>query len=375
LRDALAGAAGLNSYGPVAGDLGLRTAAAGWFTRRGLPTDADAIVATPGSKAGLYALLRALPGDVVLPQPAWVSYAPQARLLGKQVIAHPIPAVAGGVPDPAGLSEALEVQRSRGLDPGILVLTIPDNPTGTYAPADLAARVVELADREGLTIVVDEIYRDLAYDPADLPSVASLAPEVTFVTTGLSKAQALGGWRFGLVRVPDNDLGHGTRLRLHALASEVWSCVPAPIAAAARVAYEDPPELISYVGDARAAHRTLCTAVYEIVQRAGLSCRPPQAAFYLYPSVPTDVARHSSDLDAAGDLLDCHGIAVLPGSAFGDDPGSVSFRLATSLLCGTSDEERWETLRAAREGTLLSLPRISGVLDRIETGLRALTGR
>ncbi len=375
LRDALAGAAGLNSYGPVDGDVELRTAAAGWFTRRGLPTDAEAIVATPGSKAALFALLRALPGDVVLPRPAWVSYAPQARLLGKHVIPHPIPAVAGGVPDPAGLAEEIEAHRSRGLDPGILVLTVPDNPTGTYAPADLVARVVEVADREGLTIVVDEIYRDLAYDPGDVPSVARLAPEVTFVTTGLSKALALGGWRFGLVRAPDNDLGHRTRLRLHALASEVWSCVPAPIAAAARVAYEEPPELIGYVDDARTAHRTLCTAVYEIVERAGLSCRPPQAAFYLYPSVPADATRHCSDLEMAADLLDRHGIAVLPGSAFGDDPAGLSFRLATSLLCGADDEQRWESLRAAREGTLTSLPRISRLLDRIETGLQALLGR
>src|SRR5437763_239239 len=99
LSRALAAAAHLNSYGPGDGDAGLRTAAAGWFTRRGLPPDGDAIVATPGSKAGLFALLHALPGDVVLPRPAWVSYAPQARLLGKHVLPHPIPAIAGGVPD------------------------------------------------------------------------------------------------------------------------------------------------------------------------------------------------------------------------------------------------------------------------------------
>jgi aspartate/methionine/tyrosine aminotransferase len=198
---------------------------------------------------------------------------------------------------------------------------------------------------------------------------------VTFVTTGLSKALALGGWRFGLVRVPDNDLGHRTRLRLHSIASEVWSCVPAPIAAAARVAYEEPPELIDYVDNARAAHRILCTSVYDIVKRAGLSCRPPQAAFYLYPSVPPGMTTHSSDLDAATDLIDRQGIAVLPGSAFGDDPAALCFRLATSLLCGTNDDERWETLRAAREGSVVSLPRISSLLDRIETGMQALARR
>jgi aspartate aminotransferase len=372
LGRALAAAVHLNSYGPVGGDVGVRSAAAGWFTRRGLPTDRDAIVATPGSKAALFALLRALPGDVVLPRPAWVSYAPQARLLGKHVVPHPVPATAGGVPDPATLADALDASRARGIDPRILVLTIPDNPTGTYPPADLVARVAELADRYGLTIVVDEIYHDLAYNPGEVPSVACLAPEVTFVTTGLSKALALGGWRFGLLRVPDNELGHDTRLHVHAIASEVWSCVAAPIAAAARVAYEEPPELISYVDDARAAHRILCTAVYDIVRRAGLSCRPPKAAFYLYPFIPEGTATHSSDLDAATDLIDRHGIAVLPGSAFGDDPASLSFRLATSLLCGASDDERWETLRAAPDGSLLSLPRISRLLDRIDTGLQAL---
>ena len=110
-----------------------------------------------------------------------------------------------------------------------------------------------------MTIVVDEIYCELAYHPVDVPSVAGLAPEITFVTTGLSKSLALGGWRFGLVRVPDNDLGHRTRLRLHAIASEVWFCAPAPIAAAARVAYDEPPELTSYIDDARAVHRILRT--------------------------------------------------------------------------------------------------------------------
>ncbi len=367
LREELAAAAHLNAYEPVAGGAELRAAIASWFERRSLPTDADSLLVTPGSKAGLFGLLMALPGDVVLPCPAWVSYAPQAELLGKRVIRHPIPAVAGGIPDPATLAASLAEQRSRGLDPGILVLTVPDNPTGTYPPSELMAQLAEVARAEGLAIVADEIYRELAYVP-EVPSIAAMAPERTFVTTGLSKAQALGGWRFGVVRVPASELGERTKARLRAIASEVWSAVPSPIARAARVAYEEPPELTSYLEDGRRVHRALATAVHELVERVGMSCRPPQAAFYLYPGLPEGP---ESDREVAARLLERSGIAVLPGSAFGDDPAARRLRLATSLLCGADEAERWEALDAAREGQLLSLPRIERTLGRIEDGFRA----
>ena len=62
LRAALARAAGCNSYGPVAGQAALRAAAAGYWARRGLPTDADAVVCGPGSKALLFGLMAAIGG-------------------------------------------------------------------------------------------------------------------------------------------------------------------------------------------------------------------------------------------------------------------------------------------------------------------------
>ena len=89
-------------------------------------------------------LLAVLPGDVVLPRPSWVSYAAQAALAGKRVIDVPIAAEAGGVPDPAALREALAAARAAGQRPGILVLTVPDNPTGTRL-ASLVDEVCEVA--------------------------------------------------------------------------------------------------------------------------------------------------------------------------------------------------------------------------------------
>src|SRR5262249_14454797 len=93
LAEALAAAAGRNAYAPVAGLPELREAAAGYWTRRGLPTSAGAVVCGPGSKPLLFALLLALGADVAVPKPSWVSYAAPASLAG--VPAHFLPAAPG----------------------------------------------------------------------------------------------------------------------------------------------------------------------------------------------------------------------------------------------------------------------------------------
>lgn len=106
LRAALAEAAGRNGYGPVAGIEALRAAAAGYWDRRDLATDPNLVVAGPGSKALLFALMFALGGDVALPRPSWVSYAAQAALLGRRARWVPTVPGHGGVPDPQQLDAA-----------------------------------------------------------------------------------------------------------------------------------------------------------------------------------------------------------------------------------------------------------------------------
>ena len=87
LQDALTMAAKNTGYAPVAGLPALRRAIAGYLERtRGLACSPDQIVVGPGSKPLLYALLHILQGDLLLAVPSWVSYAPQARMAGKQVI-------------------------------------------------------------------------------------------------------------------------------------------------------------------------------------------------------------------------------------------------------------------------------------------------
>ena len=376
LRDALQQASGANSYGPVAGSAALRSSVAGYYSRRGLVTEPRQVVVAPGSKALLYALLLVLDGDLVLPRPSWVSYEPQARLAGKEVVRVDVPASAGGVPDPQALLAEVARAREGGLDPRIIILNHPDNPTGTHADADLLGDVLGVARECGLFVVCDEIYAELAHSPDSFVSAAALDSDNVVVTGGLSKSHALGGWRVGVLRAPANDVGRRLVQGVTSIGSEVWSCVTAPIDAAAIVAYDEPAELVEFVDSARVLHQTVSRAAFEVVAAAGLTCRPPRAAFYLYPDFaallePLAERGITTSVSLAEHLLDRFAVAVLPGAAFGDDTG-LTVRMATSLLYGETANERWEALSAGPEAA--DLPRVRSALRTLGDALKALDG-
>ena len=220
----------------------------------------------------------------------------------------------------------------------------------------------------------DEIYRDLAYDPEALVSPASLLPESAFVTNGLSKSMALGGWRIGFCRLPDGPLGADAAVALSGMASEVWSSLAAPMQHAAAYVLGEPDEVRDHVARSRRLHRLVTTAAHEQVIAAGALCRPPSGAFYLYPDLEPmrpALARQgvSTGAQLARLLLERHDVAVLEGEAFGDDPGALRFRMATSLLHGADEAQRWEALRADDP---VALPWIAGALERLGETLRAL---
>jgi aspartate aminotransferase len=364
--DLLVAGAGRTGYGPVAGTETAREAVAGYFTRRRLPTGSDQILLAPGSKPLLMALMAAVEGDVILPNPSWVTYAPQARLFGRRVLSIDIPAEYGGVPDPDALAGTVRAARRHGARPKLLVLTLPDNPTGTLAPPELIRRVCAVADHEDLLIISDEIYRDLIHHPAgQMISPAELVPERTVVTTGLSKNLALGGWRIGAARFPESDLGFRLRTAVTAVASEVWSSMPGPMQAVTAGVFTEPPEIARHIQASARLHGEMANAVYRLVTKTGAICRPPGGGFYLYPDFEParEVLAKLGIRDSASlqhHLLESLGVAVLGGHHFGDDPEALRFRIATSMLYGETEEERWAALRADAP---LSLPQITRMLD------------
>ncbi|GAB3561496.1 pyridoxal phosphate-dependent aminotransferase [Spelaeicoccus albus] len=369
----LATAAPLNSYGSVAGSNEARSAAAGWFSRRGHETEASQIIFAPGSKALLFGLLSVLDGDLVLPCPSWVSYAAQADLVGKAVINVPIPQESGGIPDPALLEAALESAIRDGRKPGAILLTIPDNPTGTVADAGHVEAICRTAAKYDLAIISDEIYAELSYDSA-APTPLSVAPDRTIVTSGLSKSMALGGWRIGFARVPKTDWGSELMQQLIGVGSEIWSSLAAPMQAVAAHVLSEPLDVTEHIRRARFLHSTVGNAVYAEFIGAGALCRRPTAGFYLYPDFEPVRPRLAVKGIQTGPqlvqrLLDCYGVGVLDGTAFGDDESNLRARVATSLLYGSTIDERWRSLHSDDP---IELPWIAKELAYLHGSLRDL---
>jgi aspartate/methionine/tyrosine aminotransferase len=291
--------------------------------------------------------------------------------MGAEPIFVPTPPGEGGVPDPEALREAVTIERAAGREVRCLVVTLPDNPTGTLARPETVRRVSEVARELDLIIIADQIYRDLVFDQGtDYPCPSRYAPERTVITTALSKNLALGGWRIGVALLPE--ALSALRDRLAGVASEIWSSTSGPTQQAAAYAFAEPPEIVERVTTSRRLHETVVRAMTERFTAAGARVTRPQGGFYLYPDFE-DLreqlgVRTSAELAAL--LLDRYGVGVLPGSAFGEPPEALRLRVATSLLYGETDEQRYAALTADDPA---GLPWITAALDRATEVLTDLT--
>jgi aspartate/methionine/tyrosine aminotransferase len=383
LRSAFAAAGAETSYGPVLGTGELREAIAGYLAReRGLEACAAHVAVGPGSKPLLFALLRVLRGDVLLPTPSWVSYAAQAHLSRKRVIwvqTHPR--------DHHTLTtDALELARRKALRAGalprILVVNTPSNPTGGVLTREAVAEIAAWARRTGVTLISDEVYAELVHGPRPHVSPATVYPEGTIVTGGLSKAFSAGGWRLGYALVPKNAGGGELVAALRAIASEIWSSPSMPAQCAAASAFRADPEVAAHVRRCARLHGHAAGRLARALTRLGVTCAPPAGAFYVFADFApfADALRRrriTSSSDLARHLLDVWGIAALPGAAFGDAPSALRLRLATSKLFGAGEAEGAllplaDTLPAEdpASGTPLPLP----LLDKATEALSRFIG-
>jgi aspartate aminotransferase len=133
----------------------------------------------------------------------------------------------------------------------------------------------------------------------------------------------------------------------------------------------EPDDVRERIARSRALHRAVTAAAHAEVTAAGVACRAPSGAFYLYP----DLEARRDALAAAGvttgtqlaeHLLERHDVGVLAGEAFGDDPAALRVRMATSLMYGADDDER---RRALESDDPAALPWIRARLDRLRAAL------
>ena len=282
--DALCTHAAAKDYTPVQGLPALRDRVAAFHrAAEGLDTAPERVLVAPGSKLLLYAVMAAFHrADVLIPAPAWVSYAPQARLLGHAAIPVHTSFEQRWRVTPQALERALASKVDLAV-PTLLVLNHPGNPDGLgYTEAELQALVPLLLKHEVL-VIADEIYGLLDHRGQHV-SMARHHPEGTIVTGGLSKWCGAGGWRLGVAMLP-RELSGDFKQALLGIASETWSCAPLPVQHAACAAYAWNAPVRDYLAHQRRLLAQLGNAIAQRLQAAGLRVHAPTGGFYLFPDI------------------------------------------------------------------------------------------
>jgi aspartate aminotransferase len=342
----------------------LREAVSEYLERtQGLRFDPDDIVVGPGSKELLFLLQVVQAGDLLIPTPGWVSYEPQARILGRRPVLLLTSADDDYQLDPQLLDSTLEREGER---PRILVLNYPSNPTGRSLDAAHLSGIAAVAAKHRMILVSDEIYGPLQYDGGHR-SIASSYPQGTIVSTGLSKWCGAGGWRLGLMAFPPSL--RPLRDAMVAVASETFTSTSAPIQYAAVAAFRGDAVLDRYLVECRQVLARILRWSCQTMREYGLIVPEPTAAFYLFP----DFERHRSALLARGlgtspalarALLDETGIAALPGEVFGRDPSELTMRFSVIDFDGGA------ALQAAGDAVDESFLRV--MCPRVVRGLEVL---
>lgn len=317
-------------YLPVKGLRELRGAVADFHSKRD-KTEAhpDGVIIGPGSKELMFLVQLAFYGEILVTTPCWVSYMPQARIIGRRISRIHTTYERGWKVTAEQFHEALEIVQDD-YRPRLLVLNYPANPTGiTYTPEELML-LAEVARQFNVIVLSDEIYGELHHQGQHV-SIARFYPEGTIVSSGLSKWCGAGGWRLGTFWFPPNL--YWLLDALAAVASETYTSVSAPIQHAAVHAFSGGVDIERYLWHARRILSGVGQRCTEILQGAGLRVHPPEGAFYLF----VDFAPLEEPLRAKGitngrvlceRLLEEASVACLPGSAFARSRAELSARLA-----------------------------------------------
>ena len=326
--DALKDNASQKDYLPVQGLPELRAAISSYYQREfAISEEADGVLIGPGSKELLFILQLVYYGELVIPAPSWVSYMPQAQIIGRQIRWISTRKENNWLLMPEELDLLCREDPYR---PRLLILNYPSNPTGaTYSPEQLQ-ELAAIARRYKVMLLSDEIYGELNFEGKHC-SIASFYPEGTIISGGLSKWCGAGGWRLGTFIFP-NSL-QWLMNSMSVVASETFTSTSAPIQYAAVRAYQGGSEIDQYLNQSRRIVRYLGIHLADKLRDIGADVTRPEGGFYLFP----DFNRWREKLANRGiftspELCEClleeTGVAILPGTEFGRPAHELTTRLA-----------------------------------------------
>lgn len=262
------------------------------------------VIVTVGSEEAVYlSMLSTLDAgdEVLIPEPGYPAYRGIAKLIGATPVPYEI------TPETGLVARATEIERRISQRTRVLVLNGPSNPFGSVDERDELERIAALADRHRITVLSDEIYRELTYTGAPAPSICDLDPSSIFVS-GLSKSCAFTGLRLGFLIA-------GAKLVKHAtLAHQLLvTCAPRLSQLAAIEVFKEPRRLRAHVPYYESARDAVRAASASLPSDAPLMLG--KGAFYAI----LDVSKYAGDdpMALAVELIEREDVVVVPGIAFG----------------------------------------------------------
>jgi aspartate aminotransferase len=306
-----------NKYLPMQGLSELRNAVAKYTSKKkNYDYKSENVIIGPGSKELMFLLHVIFDGEIILPAPSWVSYAPQAILGRNKVQILQTKRENNWFPTASEIEEIVLKDKNKNY---LLFLNSPNNPSGQIC--ENLEEIASIAKKYNLIILSDEIYSELSFMD-NYQSISNFCPEKTIISTGLSKWCGAGGWRLGYFLVPDslNEIKN----TINVLASETFSAVSAPIQYAAIKAYEH--DHSNYINKSKNILSAIGNYVYENLRSNKVLINKPQGGFYLMPEFLNKKFNSSSAM--CDSILNDTGVALLPGSDFGFEKSKMLARLS-----------------------------------------------
>lgn len=273
---------------------------------------ADVLVTT-GAKQAIFEAICTLidEGDeVLLLDPAWVSYSAIVKFAGGKPVMVPVSEQDGYVP--------VDLQSHMTRDTKLLILNSPCNPTGAVYGKNAIKAAAETAEDHGVFVLSDEVYEKIIYG-AEHHSIGNLIPDRTITINGFSKAYAMTGWRLGYATAPAPILQGMLKIQQHSVSNATSFAQRAGVEALRG----DQGAVRAMVAEFRKRRDLMIDGL----RKMEIECALPRGAFYAFAKV----SQFGNSVEVTEKLLRDALVAVTPGSAFGPNgEGYVRLSYATS---------------------------------------------
>lgn len=290
------------------GDMELRRAIAEKLEKQNhIPYRAEEILVTVGLSEAIFDLLCTIldeEDEILVPDPVWMNYVNVPRLLGAVPVSYRLREENGWQMDLDEIRGKITKKTKA------LVLVTPNNPTGSILSEENLLELSRLAQENDFLVVADEVYERLVYVGNTHVSIASLPgmKERTVTLNGMSKTYSMTGWRLGYAAAPEEFIAAMNKIHQHNV-----TCAPSFVQKASIAALrEETNEVEAMVKEYQRRRDYAVKAINEV---PGLSCQCPEGAFYIFINAKP-LSMSSEEL--AGYLLESAGIALVPGSVFGE---------------------------------------------------------